>query len=416
MSHRLPRLLSGAILGVLVTVAALPASAVPVHGAPADNCAKPAEVQAEAPWPAAMLALDSVRPLTRGSGTTVAVLSTGVDATHPQLRGRVLDGFDAVLGTGTAATDCTGTGTQVAGVIAAEVAAGNGIIGVAPSARIVPVRVVPDEPFNAGPAPLAPLTRGIKWATGQGVDVIVVTNPVYQEDPQLRQAVADAVTRGVVVVAAAGDIDAAGGPDVKAFPAAHPDVLGVGAIGPDGEAWAKSPAERFVDLVAPGVAVPTVQRGGGLTQVDGTAVAAGFVGATVALARSKRGNLLGRELLQILVAGASPAPLTRQYGAGVVNPYAALTEQAVEGSARPLPEVHAALPPVTGAERQRRNLALAGAGLAGILVFAVLLITAALRRRSWRPALAAPVPVIEESGEPGPPVMLLDDLTDSRTN
>lgn len=413
-SHRL----LGAALTALVTLSALPvattpAAAAPASAAPVDRCAKPDDVQAEAPWPRAMLALDSVRPFTRGSGTTVAVLSTGVDANHPQLRGRVLPGFDAVTGRGTAATDCTGTGTQVAGVIAAQSSTDNGVVGVAPETRIQPVRVVPDNPFGAVARP-APLARGIQWAANNGADVIVVAAPLYSGGPNLSQAVSAAVTRGVVVVAAAGDLEATGGTAVPSFPAAYDGVLGVGAIGPDGGMWKNSPGGDFVDLVAPGVGVPTLQRGGGLVQVDGTAAAAGFVAGTVALARAKRGNLLSTEIVRTLVAAASPAPRTPQYGAGVVNPYAALTEQIVPPSARALPAVQPAPLPVTAAERRRRNLALAGAGLVVILVVGVLLATAALRRRSWRPGLAAPLPVSDEPVEPGPPVMLLDDLADSR--
>ncbi|MBW6436334.1 S8 family serine peptidase [Actinoplanes hulinensis] len=408
-SHRL----LGAVLAALVTLPVVPASAVPASAAPVDRCAQPEDIPAETPWPRAMLALDTVRPFTRGGGTTVALLSTGVHAAHPQLRGRVLPGFDAVSGRGPADTDCTGTGTQIAGVIAAQGSTGNGVVGVAPDTRIQPVRVVPDIPFGAVAQPAA-LTRGITWATDNGADVIVVATPLHTGDASLSRAVAAAVARGIVVVAAAGDLEASGGRSVPSFPAAYPDVLGVGAIGPDGGIWRNSPGGDFVDLVAPGVAVPTLQRGTGLVQVDGTAVAAGFVAGTVALARAKRGNLLTSEITRSLIAAASPTPAGPQYGAGVVNPYAALTEQVVAPSHRALPAVQPASPPETAAERRRRDLALLGAGLVLILVVGVLLATAALRRRGWRPGLAAPLPRPEEPVEPGPPVMLLDDLADSR--
>src|SRR4029453_12032380 len=93
----------------------------------------------------------------------------------------------------------------------------------------------------------------------------------------------------------------------------------------------------FVDLVAPGVGVPTLQRGTGLILADGTAVAAGYAGAAAALVRAKRGDLLPAEVLRLLVATASPAPRGEAYGAGMVSPYAAVTDQVVPPSGRPLP-------------------------------------------------------------------------------
>jgi membrane-anchored mycosin MYCP len=421
MSRRLSGVLAGAVLGALAPALAMPALAMPglaepVLAAPGENCAKPGNVDGETPWPRTMLAPDSVWPFTRGGDTTVAVLSTGVDANQPQLRGRVLAGFDAVADGGTADSDCTGTGTHVAGVIAAQPSVSSGVVGVAPDTRIQPVRVIPDDPSSTAVAEPGPLARGISWSVTHGVDVIVVATPVYRENQALRAAVADALTRGIVVVAAAGDL---GGPDSgnpTPYPAAYSDVLGVGAVGPNGQIWEDSQAGEFVDLVAPGVAVPTVQRGAGLVQVDGTAVAAGFVGGVAALVRSKRRDLLGSEIVKTIVATTSPAPLGKSYGAGVVNPYSALTDQIVAPSARAMPKVVGAPLPATGTERHRRDLALGGAGLAGIVVVGVLLVTVAVRRRSWRPGLPEALPVSEEPVEPGPPVMLLDDSAEARTN
>lgn len=360
-----------------------------------------------------MLAIESTWPFSRGGGITVAVLSTGVDASQPQLKGRVDPGFDAVADRGTADDDCTGTGTQVAGVIAAHRAGGNEVVGAAPGTRIQPVRVVPDNPSDTASAEPEPLARGIAWSAGHGADVIVVATPVYRETEGLRTAVDDALGRGIVVVAAAGSLDADGLP----LPAALPGVLGVGAVGPDGQLWEKSPAGAFVDLVAPGVAVPTLQRGTGAVQVDGTGVAAGFVGAVAAQVQAKRGHLPSPEIDRIIVSTTSPAPIGKGYGgygAGVVNPYSALTDQIAPARARPLSKVAAATPPETGTEGRRRGLALGGAGLAGILVVGVLLVTAAVRRRSWRPGLPEPLPVVEEPIEAGPPVMLLDDQDAAR--
>jgi membrane-anchored mycosin MYCP len=413
------------MMQVLVAVVAVafagPVAAVPAEAAPArlakDQCAQPGNVTADAPWPRSMLAPDSVWRFTRGGGTVVAVLSTGVDATAPQLRGRVLGGYDAVANKNGADSDCTGTGTQVAGVIAAQSSVDNGVVGLAPNTKIEPIRVVADDDSgDAVPQP-GPLARGVVWAYQHGVDVIVIATPVGKNDEDVRLAVTEATTRGVVVVAAAGDQGGPDGTDPTPYPAAYPGVLGVGAIGSTGQAWENSQRGDYVDVVAPGEAVPTVQRGGGLVAADGTAIAAGYVGAAAALVRSKRGDLIGAAIGKALIATASPAPLGPAYGAGVVNPYAAVTENAVAVSARPLPAVVGVRPGNDSVARRRKDLALAGAGLAALAVVAALLFAGAARRgrrQSWRPGLAAAPPGAAEPAEPGPPLMLLDEPTESR--
>lgn len=408
--------LVAAVLVVLVPggLVAAPAAAAPVN----ENCAQPAEIGGGSPWPLGMLAANAVWPFTRGGGVTVAVLSTGVDGEQPQLRGRVLPGFDAVAGSGTADDDCAGTGTQVAGVIAAQPSPVNPVAGLAPRALIQPVRVVADQPLSRDvPAEPGPLARGIRYAATHDADVIVVTTPVYRDDPGVREAVADARSRGVLVIAAAGDRGGVDDGNPTPYPADYEGVLGVGAAGPAGDVHPDSQRGPYVDLVAPGVAVPTLQRGSGLVQTEGTAIAAGYAGAVAALVRAKRGDLLAADVARLLVATASPAPRTPAHGAGMVSPYAAVTDQMVPASARPLPAVAAVPPEDTAAERRRRTLAMVGGLVAVCTVIAVLVVAAAVRRsrrQRWRPGLSAPVPVVDEPIEPGPPVMLLDEPTEAR--
>ena len=99
------------------------AGAVPAAAAPrapaSQKCVEAGPTVAEVPWGQRMLGPERVRPFSTGGGEIVAVLDSGVDATHPQLKDRVLEGFDAVAGSGPANRDCLGTGTQVAGVIGA---------------------------------------------------------------------------------------------------------------------------------------------------------------------------------------------------------------------------------------------------------------------------------------------------------
>src|SRR5689334_6196233 len=121
------------------------------------------------PWAQQRLDYERVWPLTRGSGVTVAVVDTGVQGSHPQLRGGVLPGIDVVNG-GTAETDCVGHGTLVAGLLAARPADGTGFAGVAPAATVLPVRVTNSQQGSAGP-----LATGIRRAVDAHAQVINVS-------------------------------------------------------------------------------------------------------------------------------------------------------------------------------------------------------------------------------------------------
>jgi membrane-anchored mycosin MYCP len=407
--------LTPVVLPVSPAVAA-PAFAAPAFAAP-DNCAQGKPLSAPVSWARQMLAVDATTRLDRGGGLIVAVLSTGVRK-EPQIGNRLLPGFDAVAGKGAVTGDCTGTGTQVTGVIAAQPVNDSPVLGLSYRVRVLPVRVVPDEGSRDQAAQPGPLAKGITFAVQNDADVIVVTNPVYQDGTAAKAAVADAISKGIPVIAAAGDLGAGKDGNPTPYPAAYPDVIGVGAIDPAGQIAPSSAHGEFVDLVAPGVAVPTLQGGsGGLIEADGTAVAAGYVGAAAALVKSRRsGDTTPAQLAKALTVSASPTVRNDAFGAGVVNPYAAITAQAAQAGARPLPELSPATQKRSDAENQRRQVAFVGATIAAVAVLLVLLVTAAIRRsrrQHWRPGLAAPLPVVDEPIEPGPPVMLLADQTES---
>jgi hypothetical protein len=392
---------------VLVAAAGLlsaPTLATPAYAQAAVECAKPGSIVAAVPWAQRMLAPDRVWPFTTGVGVVVAVLDSGVDAKHPQLRDAVTAGFDALANAGRADDDCAGTGTQVAGVIAARRTQGIGLAGIAPGAKIMPVRVIDGTSSVVSTTVLA---RGIKWAVDNGANVIVVSVTGAADSTDLRDAVAHAIDRRVAVVAAVGDDRAP-----SRYPATYPDVVGVGAIDVSG-AWSGSATGSFVNVVAPGAAVETTQRGQGHVEVDGTGVAAGFVGATAALVRARRSTLTAGDIAYVLRTTATPAPEgpgSVRYGGGVLNPYAAVNEPVTDRTPiAPLvgPSQLVAQP---SAGSHDRDLALAGAVAAALLVLAAVGVAVALprgRRRFWRAGLASPPPP-PASTEPAPPAPLFD--------
>lgn len=414
--------MAAAVAGTAAPVNAAPAQAVPAHGAPAQaapadqNCAAPGRDFKQVPWAQQVLAPERVTPFSRGANVKVAVLDSGVDGNHPQLSGRVDQGFDAVASKGRADDDCIGTGTQVAGVIAAKQVTSIGFFGLAPGATIVPVRVIAKQAFGSPQVDAAVLARGIDWAVTHGVDVIDVSVACYVNDPAVRTSVANALANGVVVVAAVGD-QAKGNPaNPTPYPAAYDGVLGVGAVDATITRWPASQVGSYVDLVAPGVAVTTLQRGGGIaTEVDGTGVASGFVAATAALVRAKQGKLQPATVSRVLRATATPAalgPNSPEYGRGLVNPYAAVNEHVATDPPAALPALVRPGPEPPSVWTRTRGPAMVGTAGAVLVVLAVLGIAAALprgRRRFWRPAIAPLPPSPEEPEEPSPPIPLFAD-------
>ncbi|BCB87920.1 S8 family serine peptidase [Phytohabitans suffuscus] len=397
------------VAAAMCAAGAVPAAAAP--RAPANQrCAEPGPTVSEVPWAQRMLGPERVRPFTRGGNFVVAVLDSGVDAGHPQLGGRVLAGFDAVAGSGPADDDCLGTGTQIAGVIGARQEQSVGFIGLAPDVTILPIRVIAERIGSGNGAEPQVLARGIDEAVERGASVIAVTTITYSDSPVLQGAVANAISKGVVVVAAAGDLGDQRGAIPPPYPAAYDGVVGVGAIRESGVLWGKSQQGEYVDVVAPGENVLTLSRAGGMAVANGTAVATGFVAATAVLVRSRRGVMdgqggIGRQIERTAV----PSPGGSGYGSGVVDPYAAVTARLAAVSPEPLPDLPALSSGESPAWARARDVAMIGTAIAVAAVLVVLVFAVVMprgRRRFWRTAVA-PAPTQEaEPEEPGPPVQL----------
>jgi subtilisin family serine protease len=252
-----------------------------------------------------------VWPLTRGVGVTVAVLDSGVQATVPDLRGAVLPGGD-VTGHHTNGetdfnTDGDGHGTMMAVLIAGQ-GHGTGMIGMAPEAKILPVVV------NAGlsdtASPPGAVAAGIIYAANHGADVIDVPQEYPSPaalacDPALQRAVAYAVARNIVVVAAAGDASRIGtGP---AEPASCAGVVAVGAVGPNRSLWSGNTRQPYLTVVNPGADLITSGREGQLvTGVSGTRAASALAAGAVALIRSRYPKMPWYQVVQRLTATALP--------------------------------------------------------------------------------------------------------------
>ena len=397
-------LLAGLALLLLGLPGAIPQPAWATGNGAARRC-PPAgtTIIADVPWPQQRYDLSALSQITDGAGVTVAVVDSGVDATHPQLAGAVVAGVDRLDPAGDGRRDCVGHGTAVASVIAARPARDVAMRGLAPAAAILPIRVserIQTEEGPTGAGDLGDLAAGIRAATRRipRPAVINVSLSTVGDHPALRSAVAEAIAADVVVVASVGSADQRGGAgstgtggDPVPYPAAYDGVVGVGAIGADGTRTGTTRVGSYVDLVAPGDAIVAAAPRRGHQLVGGTSFATPFVAATAALIRARWPELTASEVVRRLLATADPAPGARPspaYGWGVLNPMRALTE--VMGTARvgatPTPlaggrAMPASRPgPAGGAVRVAAALAVAAA-----VVAAVAVCVPYGRRRRWRP-------------------------------
>jgi membrane-anchored mycosin MYCP len=393
---RWPRLAAAAVAVFAVLVAPAPARAA------ACNTAEPAKASVfkGTPFEDAVYAPARLAPLATGKGIRVAVIDSGVDATHPQLRGQVLKGADFLRDDPNGRQDCIGHGTAVASLIAAAPAADTGFQGLAPGARIVPIRISEQTEDIEGNAvgdrgTSAQFAAAIDFAVQQArVQVINLSLVMTSDDPLVDAAVRRAIDAGVVVVAAAGN-HGKDGDNIPTWPAAVPGVIAVAAVGPDGTRAAFSQRGDFLSISAYGVNVTVANRGSGNLADQGTSFSAPFVAATAALLLERFPGIGPDAVLRRLQATADPAPGgEREYGRGLLNPYRALTEILGPATRAPVaPQVMHPNDPGAAARADRRErsqrmalwFAAVGAGLVVLLAAAALIVRRG-RSRGWRPA------------------------------
>jgi membrane-anchored mycosin MYCP len=392
-----------ALWSLAVVPAAVPASAAPFQE-PCDPQPRGVPMRTE-PWGQRRLDFKRAWAYTKGEGVLVGVVDSGVDATHPQLRGHVLPTIDL---THTRPLDCNGHGTRVAGIIVGQDLGRQGIVfvGVAPGARVLPVKQT-DAGSNDDGAGL--LAEGIRTAVDRGAKVINVSITTPGNVPALEAAVKYAQAHDVVIVAAAGN-ESNSNQNRPQYPANYPGVVGVAAIDQKGERAGFSVTATHVTVAAPGAQIISTAAGpqNGYNIDDGTSFAAPFVAGVAALVRSYHPELNYKQVIHRIEVTADHST-DPTLGFGVVNPYEAVTavlpeERTATQTARPRIQAIPPLPKVPSPDTHTRNLALllAGIGVVGtMLLLAGAVVVPRGRRRRWQPGQRVAV------GEPEQPQALL---------
>ncbi len=298
-------------------------------------------------WGLDRVAFEEAAALVDTSDVIVAVVDTGVRATHEDLQGVLLTGADMIDGVvdGTEADHFHGS--HVAGIIAASTDNGIGMSASAPGVTILPVRVLD----SSGSGSSSDVADGIIWAADQGADVINLSLGSTSNSLVVESAIDYAVGKGVVVVAAAGNSGAAGNPTM--YPAALPNVISVGAIDSYDTRASFSGYGDWVDLTAPGVSILSLHGLGDTSYAyaNGTSMASPFVASAAALLKAVDPTITPAEVLSVLTDTAEdlgPAGFDPEYGYGLVDPLSAVqAETGVDPGGEPDPGT--APPPPTSA-------------------------------------------------------------------
>ncbi|MBL1107567.1 type VII secretion-associated serine protease mycosin [Streptomyces sp. 5-8] len=288
-------------------------------------------------WGLSALHLDEAWQTTKGQGITVAVLDTGVETDHPDLAGNVLPAKD-MIGFGAGPGDRTWArhGTAMAGIIAGHghgPGGTDGVMGVAPEAKILPVRVILEDgdPARAKARTTRgnALADGIRWAADHGADVINLSlgddSDSAHPEPGEDEAVQYALKKGVVVVASAGNGGDKG--DHVSYPAAYPGVISVTAVDKYGTRAAFSTRRWYAAVSAPGVDVVIADPDHKYYAGWGTSAASAFVSGAAALVRSAHPDLTPAQIKKLLEDTARNAPVGGRddsRGFGMIDPAAAL--------------------------------------------------------------------------------------------
>ena len=337
-ARRIPARRAGTVLaavGCAVSLAVLPGTV-----AAADT------IRDNQQWVLNLMDVPAAWQLTQGAGVTVAVIDSGVNPHVSDLTGSVITGPDYTgVSTRPSNPDWGVHGTWMASLIAGHghpAGSDNGVVGIAPASRILSVRVIPDRAdphygryaHEQEPHIQDALARGIDYAVQHGAKVISMSIGYGAPNGAVKQALQDAFSRGVVVVASAGNSGAPSGTsDVgvapESFPADYPGVISVGAVNMHGDVAGFSSDNLSVQVAAPGVTVPAQGREGGYWVVSGTSPACALVAGVAALIKSRYPDLSPDVVASAMTSTATHRPAAgydSQVGFGIVDAAAALAK------------------------------------------------------------------------------------------
>lgn len=292
------------------------------------------DVAFDSQWGLDVIKVSEVWALSTGAGVTVAVIDSG-SGPNPDLTQNLLVGRSIVrgrIGDSSSDVDLVGHGTHVAGIIAGQSNNQIGISGIAPEAKILPIRILDSR----GDGSESDLAQAIRYAVEQGARVINLSLGGRTQTSALQLALEFAASNNVLVVAAAGN----GGPNTSTtFPAGNDLTLAVTAVDLTLNAPSFNQRGSYIDISAPGInicstvkldaVVDASRRCAGANEpyvtMSGTSMAAAFVSGVAALIYGVRPDFTALQVREIMIATAKDIGIAGRdeiFGVGVIDAYA----------------------------------------------------------------------------------------------
>jgi hypothetical protein len=262
------------------------------------------------------LRLTDVHRIAIGSNVLVAVIDSEIDARHPELAGAVVDEFDAIGNHDKPHMH----GTGMTGAIAAH----RKLVGIAPGVRVLAVHAFSSNGTDSAQATSEHILAGIDWAISKGAKIINMSF-AGPDDPMMQLALQKARDKGIVLIAAAGNM---GPKSAPLYPAADPNVIAVTATDVNDQLLPQASQGPYVTVAAPGVDILEPAPNATYQLTTGTSVAAAHVSGIAALLLDRDPNLSADAIRDLLTSSAkhhTPKGRDDQFGYGVVDPYRALT-------------------------------------------------------------------------------------------
>jgi len=259
------------------------------------------------------LRLMEAHTLTRGDSILVAVIDSGIDASHPELVGVIADSIDTAGG-----SEPHTHGTGIAGTIVAR----SRLMGVAPRAKVLAVRAF-DPSGSGAEGTTFSILKGLDWSVAKGARVVNMSF-AGPKDPALGRALAAANKKGVALIAAAGN---AGPKSPPLYPAADPNVIAVTATDAEDNLFQPSNRGNHVAVSAPGVDILVPSPGAAYQVTSGTSFAAAHVSGIAALILERNPGLSPDGLRRILLSTAKdlgPKGRDKDFGVGLADAYQAV--------------------------------------------------------------------------------------------
>ena len=234
-------------------------------------------------WAASILGLPQIWEETVGAGVKVAVLDTGIDLDHPDLKDAIVDRKDF---TGDGIEDVNGHGTHCAGIIGARLNS-IGFVGVAPKCELLIAKVL----GNNGLGDFSWIADGVDWAVKQGANIISMSLGGTDSSNGLYKSVYRALAEGTFLICGAGN-EGSQFQNSIGYPGRYDGVITVASHDRNGNRSGFSSCGGEIDIMAPGSNIWSTYKNGSYAELSGTSMAAPFVAGLAALIISKHMNTI----------------------------------------------------------------------------------------------------------------------------